>query len=150
MSNKELYIKNQRTIKTLTAITPFIFWGLIALGVILLIVAVRHSFGNLDEVTSLLNSKFYTGEELRANYLYLTNKYGEWVIGSGSTGFTLTFINIKAVFMSGIVIVSAIFSFISFISAFICGKWLFPFLIKKITQKNQDMVNLTILEKEDK
>lgn len=148
MNKSEIYKKNQRKAKVLTFITPFVFWGLLALSVMLFAVALENSVGNMDEITTLLNSKKFTGEELRANYLYLTEKYGEWVIGSGSTGFTLTFINVKAAIFGGFAVFSSISAVVCFVGAFVLGKWLFPLLTRKITQDNQDMVNLTILEKD--
>lgn len=148
MNKTEIYKKNQRKAKVLGILTPFIFWGLIVLAIIFFALALSNSVGNMDEITTLLNSKKYTGEDLRANYAYLIDKYGEWVIGSGSTGFTLTFINVKAAIFGGFAIFSGVSAVVCFIGAFVLGKWLFPLLTKKITQDNQDMVNLTILEKD--
>lgn len=149
MNKKEIYEKNRQKAKTLTILTPFVFWGLLIFGAFFFILAVKNSVGNMDEITSLLDSKKYTGEELHANYTYLTAKYGEWVIGSGSTGFTLTFIDVKNAVFSGVAVFSIIMSAVCFIGAFVLGKWLFPFLAKKLTQDNQDMVNLTILAGEE-
>lgn len=148
MNKTEIYKKNQRKAKVLGILTPFVFWGLIVLAIIFFALALSNSVGNMDEITTLLNSKKYTGEDLRANYAYLIDKYGEWVIGSGSTGFTLTFINVKAAIFGGFAIFSGVSAVVCFIGAFVLGKWLFPLLTKKITQDNQDMVNLTILEKD--
>lgn len=150
MNKSELYKKNQRKAKIYGTIAPFVFWGLIALAIIFFALALSNSVGNMDEITSLLNSKKYTGEELRANYTYLTDKYGEWVIGNGSTGFTLSFINVKAAIFGGFAVFTGISAIVCFIGAFVLGKWLFPLLAKKITQDNQDMVNLTILNNDDK
>lgn len=148
MNKTEIYKKNQRKAKVLGILTPFVFWGLIVLAIIFFALALSNSVGNMDEITTLLNSKKYTGEDLRANYAYLIDKYGEWVIGSGSTGFTLTFINVKVAIFGGFAIFSGVSAVVCFIGAFVLGKWLFPLLTKKITQDNQDMVNLTILEKD--
>lgn len=148
MNKTEIYKKNQKRAKIFAVISPFVFWGLIALAVIFFVLALENSVGNMDEITTLLNSKKYTGEELRANYLYLTAKYGEWVIGSGGTGFTLTFINVKAAIFGGFAVFAGISAIVCFIGAFVLGKWLFPMLAKKITQDNEDMVNLTILKKD--
>lgn len=150
MSKDEIYRKNQKKAKILAMTAPFVFWGLIALAIFFFILALDNSVGNMREITSLLNSKKYTGEELRANYLYLTDKYGEWVIGSGSTGFTMTFINVKAAVFGGFAIAMGIMAVVCFISAFVLGKWLFPMLAQRITQNNQDMVNLTVLQNYEK
>ena len=103
----------------------------------------------MSEITSLLNSRKYTGEELRANFEYLSEKYGEWTIGSGGAGFQLTFINVRNAVFGGLAIFTGISAFICFVGAFLFGKWLFPFFAKKITQENQDMANLTVLEMAD-
>lgn len=150
MNKNEIYRKNQKKAKILATTAPFVFWGLIVLAIFFFIIALDNSVGNLREITSLLNSKKYTGEELRANYLYLTDKYGEWIIGSGSTGFTLTFINVKAAIFGGFAIAMGIMAVVCFVCAFVFGKWLFPVLVQKITQSNQDMVNLTVLQHYDK
>ena len=149
MTKKELYNRNQKRAKFLSNSAPFVFWGFLILGFLFLILALKNSFGNLDEITSLLNSKVYNGEELQANYSYLVDKYGEWVIGNGNNGFQLMFIDIKNAIFGAVVIVMAVLSAVSFILAFLLGKWIFPALAKEITQGNQDMVNLTILEKEE-
>lgn len=150
MNKTEIYKKNQRKAKILSTIAPFVFWGLIVLAIVFFVLALENSVGNMHEISSLLNSKKYTGEELRANYTYLTNKYGEWVIGSGSTGFTMTFIDVKAAIFGAFSVFSGIVALVLFIGAFVLGKWLLPLLAKKTTQDNQDMVNLTILDSENK
>ena len=146
MTKKQMYERNKKRSKTLTVITPFVFWGLLALAVIFFILALKHSVGNWNEIRTLLNSKNNTGEELRANYAYLAEKYGEWIIGNGSTGFHITFIDIRAAIFGGFAIFSGVMAFISFVGAFLLGKWIFPALAKKYTQDNQDMANLTVLE----
>ncbi len=148
MNKEDIYKKNQKKAKFFTVAAPFIFWGLIALAVIFFILALENSVGNMDEITSLLNSKKYTGEELRVNYNYLTDKYGEWVIGNGGTGFTLTFVNVRNAIFGGFAVATGVLSIVCFIGAFVLGKWLFPLFARKITQDNQDMVNLTILKNE--
>lgn len=150
MTKQELYEKNRKKAKVLKTAAPIVFWGLLILAVLFFIVALKNSVGNMDEITSLLNSKKFTGEELQANYLYLTEKYGEWVIGNGGTGFTLTFINVKNAVFGGFAVFTGIVSIVCFIGAWVLGKWLFPSLSEKITQANQDMVNLTVLENSEK
>ena len=94
LTAEEIYKKNQKKSKVLRILAPICFWGFLALSVLCLIFAIRNSFGNIAEIMALLDSKKYTGVELQSNYSYLIDKYGEWVIGNGSTGFTITFINI--------------------------------------------------------
>lgn len=146
LSKEELYKKNQKRIKAYKIASPIIFWGCLVLGVVFLVVALANSFGNANEIMEMLDTKTHTGEELQANYAYLTDKYGEWVIGNGDKGFQMVFVNIKTAIFSGIMITCAIMSLIFFASAYILGKWAFPFLAKKTLQENQDMVNLTILK----
>lgn len=149
MTKQELYERNRKRSKILSVSAPFVFWGLIILSVLFLAVALRNSAGNMNEITSMLDSKKFTGEELRANYAYLTDKYGEWIIGNGSTGFQLTFVNVKNAVFGGFAIAMGVSAVLCFIGAFVLGKWLFPMLSKKIIQDNQDMVNLTILKNDD-
>jgi len=96
----------------------------------------------------LLDSQKFNGEQLQNNYAYLVEKYGEWVIGSGGNGFTLVFINIKNAMFSGFAILNGIMFVVFLLSAFVLGKWLLPYWVKKIEQENQDMVNISILSKE--
>lgn len=145
LTPEELYKKNQKKAKVLKKIAPFCFYGFLALSILCLIFAIKNSFGNIAEIMELLNNKKYTGEQLRENYNFLVNKYGEWVIG-GSAGFTITFINIGNALFSGLMVVSVILSLVFFVSAFVLGKWLFPRLANQIMEENQEMVNMTILK----
>lgn len=149
LSKEELYKKNQKLIKTYKILAPVVFWVCIGLAILCLILAVKNSFGNIREITELLETDTHTGEELQANYAMLTDKYGEWVIGNGNNGFQLVFINIKKAVFSGFMISCAVLSLFFFISAYLFGKWIFPYLSKKIAQDNQDMVNLTILDNKE-
>ena len=135
MSKEELYKKNQKKAKILAMTAPLVFWGLIVLAVFFFAIAIKNSVGNMNEITSLLNSKKFTGEELRANYEFLTQKYGEWIIGSGSTGFTLTFINVKAAVFGGFAIITGIMAVVCFIGAFVLGKWLFHCFRNELRKK---------------
>ena len=98
---------------------------------------------------ALLDSKKYTGVELQSNYSYLIDKYGEWVIGNGSTGFTITFINIGRALFSGLMVTNGILSVVFVVSAFVLGKWLLPKISAQILLDNQDMVNLTVLRQNE-
>ena len=146
LTKKEIYIRNQKKAKIYTILTPIAFWGLLVLSVLFFVLAVKNSAGNMNEITTLLKSRNYTGEELRANYDYLAEKYGEWVIGNGSTGFHLTFIDVENAVFGAFAIFAGVSALICFIGAFVLVKCIFPFLVKKITQANQDLTNLTVLE----
>lgn len=145
LTPEELYKKNQKKAKVLKKIAPFCFYGFLALSILCLIFAIKNSFGNIAEIMELLDNKKYTGEQLRENYNFLVNKYGEWVIG-GSAGFTITFVNVGNALFSGLMVVSVILSLVFFVSAFVLGKWLFPRLANQIMEENQEMVNMTILK----
>lgn len=147
---EEIYKANQEKSKLLRRISPFVYWGCLALSVVFLIIAIKHSFGNVAEIMNLLDGKKFDGTQLRANYEYLTNKYGEWVIGNGGNGFQITFVHIGHALFSGVMFASLFLSVLFFISARVLGKWLLPKIAEQILQDNQDMVNLTILRDHDK
>lgn len=146
LTPEEIYKRNQKKSKVLRILAPICFWGFLALAVLCLIFAIRHSFGNVAEICNLLDSKKFTGEELQTNYNYLVGKYGEWVIGNGGTGFQITFVNIGHALFSGLMITNCIFFVVFLVSAYVLGKWLLPKLSAQILLDNQDMVNLTILK----
>ena len=146
LTAEETYKRNQKKAKVFKILAPICFYGFIALSILCLFIAIKNSFGNIAEIISLLDDKKYTGLELKENYSLLVQKYGEWVIGTGNNGFTITFINIGNALFSGFMIVSLVFSLVFFVSAFVLGKWLFPTISKQIIEDNQEMVNLTILK----
>lgn len=150
LTKVDIYKKRQKKAKILKTLTPIVFWGCIVLCIFFIVYAVRNSFGNIAEIMELLDSKKFTGEQLQANYLMLIEKYGEWIIGSGSTGFIIKFINIGNAVFSGVMISCVIGAIISGLSSVIFGKWLMPMLARKFTQDNQDMTNLVILSEADK
>lgn len=150
LTAEEIYKRNQKKSKILRILAPVCFWGFLALSVICLIFAVKNSFGNIAEIMELLDNNKYTGEQLETNYNYLTGKYGEWIIGNGGNGFTITFINIGKALFSGLMITNCILSVLFFASAYILGKWVLPKLSQQILTDNQDMVNLTILKQTNK
>ena len=146
LTPEEIYKRNQKKSKVLRILAPICFWGFIALAIICLILAIKNSFGNVAEIINMLDTKKYTGEELQANYQFLVEKYGEWVIGNGGAGFQITFVNIGHALFSGIMIINCIFFVVFLVSAYLLGKWLLPKLSAQILLDNQDMVNLTILK----
>lgn len=146
LTPEEIYKRNQKISKLLKILAPICFWGFLALAVLCLIFAIKNSFGNVAEIIRLLDSKQYTGEELRANYEFLTNKYGEWVIGNGNAGFQITFVNIAKALFSGLAITNFILFIVFLVSAYVFGKWVLPKVSAQIIQDNQDMVNLVVLK----
>lgn len=146
----QTYDNNKKWAKALKILAPICFWTFLALGVLFFILAIKNSFGNVAEIIDKLNSKAYTGEELRANYQYLVEKYGEWVIGNGGAGFEIMFINIKNAVFSGIMFVCLILSVVFFVSSVVLGKVLLPKISQQLIQDNQDMVNLEVLKTIDK
>lgn len=145
LTSEQIYKKNQKLSKLFRILSPICFWGFLALSIICLYFALVNSFGNIAEICNLLDNKQFTGDELRENYNYLTDKYGEWIIGSGSAGFTITFVNIGNALFSGLMITSCVFAVIFFASAYILGKWILPKLSAQILIDNQDMVNMVVL-----
>ena len=150
LTNEEIYKKNQKRAKIMRRMAPFVFWGFIVVAIVCFVLAIHNSLGNINEIIQQLNSKKYTGEELQAHYNALVEKYGEWVIGNGGAGFTVKFINIARAAFSGLMIANFIFCGVSIILAYLLGKWILPKTANLLEQSNTDMVNLTILRKEDK
>lgn len=146
LTPEEIYKRNQKKSKVLRILAPICFWGFLALAIICLILAIKNSFGNVAEIINMLDTKKYTGEELQANYQFLVEKYGEWVIGNGGAGFQITFVNIGHALFSGLMITNCIFFVVFLVSAYLLGKWLLPKLSAQILLDNQNMVNLTILK----
>lgn len=149
LSKEQVYKRNQKIEKIIKIATPIIFWSFIALAVLFLILAVQNSFGNCSEIISKLDNKIYNDEQLQANYNELIEKYGEWTIGSGGSGFVIHFINIGKALFSGLMIVDLTLSFTFAVLSIVLGKWLMPYICKKLEQKNSDMVNLEILRKSE-
>ena len=150
LTPEDIYKRNQKKAKVLRRLAPVCFWGCLILSVVCFALAVKNSFGNIAEIIEMLNSRKFDGQTLRSNYDFLTDKYGEWVIGNGSAGFQITFINIGHALFSGVMIVSFTLSIFFLISAYVLGKWLLPKISAEILIENQDMVNLTILKNADK
>ena len=146
LAPEEIYKRNQKKSKVLRILAPICFWGFLALAIICLILAIKNSFGNVAEIINMLDTKKYTGEELQANYQFLVEKYGEWVIGNGGSGFQITFVNIGHALFSGLAITNCIFFVVFLVSAYLLGKWLLPKLSSQILLDNQDMVNLVVLK----
>ena len=150
MNKQEMYKSNQHKAKVINTFAPIVFWVCIALAFVFFVVAISESVSNLNEIYDKLDSNVYNDEQLAENYIELCDKYGEWVVGKGTSGFTLHFINFKGAIFSAVIVSMAICSEVFLLLGFLFGKWLMPYWSKKLEQSNQDMVNLTILEKADK
>lgn len=150
LTAEEIYKRNQKKSKVLRILSPIVFWGSLAIAVLCLIFAVKNSFGNIAEICDLLDNSKWTGQQLETNYAYLVQKYGEWIIGNGGNGFTITFVNIGNALFSGLMITNCILCVVFIICAFVLGKWLLPKVSEQILIDNQDMVNMTILKNQKK
>lgn len=147
---EQLYKKNQKRARFFKILAPIVRWGMLALAILFLFLAIRNSIGNVLEIKELLNSKKFTGEQLKANYDMLINKYGEWHIGNGGAGFSVEFIDITNAIFSGVAITCFSLSIICFASSYVFGRWLLPILAKQIDENNQNAVNLTVIKMADK
>lgn len=148
LTAEEIYKRNQKTAKILRVLAPIVFWGFLALAVLCLMFALKNSFGNIIEICDLLDNSKYNGTQLEHNYNYLVSKYGEWVIGNGGNGFTITFVNIGKALFSGLMITNCVLFVLFFVSAYLLGKWILPKISAQILIDNQDMVNMTILKQQ--
>ena len=107
----------------------------------------KHSVGNVLEVLDLLDKKVYSGEELRENYLSLVEKWGEWeIIGEGSAGFVVRYVNIGNAMFSGLMMTYFILASISFVVAVVFGKIVFPLLKKHYDDTNSELVDVAALK----
>ena len=146
LTAEQIYKRRQKTAKLCGTAAPFVFWICIALCILCFVFAVRHSIGNILEMKELLNSRKHTGEELAQNYEMLVQKYGEWEVGQMGGGFSIRFVDIGKAMINGLAVANAVLCVFFLLSAYILGKWLLPRLSNQITQDNQDMVNLRVLE----
>ena len=149
-TKKQQYKHNKIKARVVKDIAPIIFWVCIGLAIMFLIAALANAFGNIAEIVNKLDTKIYTGEQLKENYQYLVEKYGEWTIGNGGAGFEITFVNIKNAVFSGVMILSLSLFVVFFVSAFVLGRWIIPKMAEQIKEDNQDAVNLEILEMAEK
>ena len=149
LTNEQIYNKNKKRAKLLKRLSPICFWGLLGVAILCFVLAIRYSVGNIVEIITLLDKKVYNGEQLEVNYLYLIEKYGEYVIGNGGMGFQVKFVNIGNALISKLFVFYLISGLIMLGGAFAIGKWTLPRIAKQIDEKNQDLVNLTVLRSQE-
>ena len=149
LTNEQIYNKNKKRAKLIKKLSPICFWALLGIGILCFVLALRYSIGNLMEIINLLDNKAYTGEQLKINYLYLIEKYGEYNIGNGGMGFQVKFVNIGNAFFSKLFVFYFIISVIMICGAFILGRWALPRIARQIDERNQDLVNLTVLRSQE-
>lgn len=149
-SNEEIYKSNQKKAKIMKRIAPILFITFMVISGLCFFIAISRSLGNIHEIISKLDSKKFTGEQLEANYNFLIEKYGEWVIGNGGAGFTIKFVNIARAAFSGLMIAMMTLSGVFMVTGLLLGKLILPKTAQIIEQNNIDMVNLTVLRNEDR
>lgn len=107
----------------------------------------ENSVGNITEILQLLDKEVYSGEEIKANYDLLVEKWGEWeVVGEENSNFTIRYINIGNALFSGLMMTYLSFTIASFCAAIILGKIVFPLLVKMYKNNNDEMVDLATLK----
>ena len=147
LTPEQLYKRNKKRQILFRKIAGPVYWVFLVLSVLLFIMMLRYSFGNISEIISLLDKNNLTGEELRNNYAYLVDKYGEWtIVGKNAGVFSIQFIDIRKAFFSSTMITYLILSAVCFLMAIILGKILFPKLARYYSENNEDMVNVATLQ----
>ena len=149
LTNEQIYNKNKKKAKLLKRLSPICFWVLLGIAIFCFVLAIRYSVGNIVEIITLLDKKAYNGEQLEVNYLYLIEKYGEYIIGNGGMGFQVKFVNLGNALFSKLFIFYLLSGLIMLGGAFAIGKWTLPRIAKQIDEKNQDLVNLTVLRSQE-
>lgn len=142
-----MYKRNQLRAKVFKRLAPVIFWVFMSLFMLFTILAISNSWGNITEIIHLLDKDVHTGEELSANYQYLIEKYGEWIIiGKNAGNFSIQFVDIRKAFFSGLMITYISLAVACFAVAIIAGKFILPKLAQYYSDNNQDMVNMATLQ----
>jgi hypothetical protein len=112
-----------------------------------LLFTLKNSIGNVVDILNALDKKTWSGEELSANYQALIEKWGEWeIIGQGSAGIVVRYVDIGNALFSGLAITFATASFVSFACALVFGKIVFPLLYKHYKNSNEELVDIATLQ----
>ena len=147
LTAEQMYKRNQFRAKIYKRLTPIVFWVFISMFALFVVLAISNSWGNITEIIGLLDKDVYTGQELSANYQYLIEKYGEWIIiGENAGTFSVQFVDIRAAFFSGLMITYIILAIVCLAIAIIVGKIVLPKMAQYYTDNNQDMVNMATLQ----
>lgn len=149
LTNEQIYNKNKKRAKFLKRLAPICFWSLLGISILCLVLAIRYSVGNVVEIVTMLDNRVYNGEQLEANYLYLIDKFGEIVIGNGGMGFQIKFVNIGNALFSKLFVFYFLVFGILLVGAYVVGKWALPHWAEQISERNQDLVNLTVLRSQE-
>lgn len=95
----------------------------------------------------MLDADKYSGEEIRQNYLYLIDKWGEWeIIGAGSAGLVVRYVDIGRAMFSGLMMLYMVLAAVAATIAVIFGKIVYPLLAKYYEDSNEEMVDLATLQ----
>lgn len=95
----------------------------------------------------LLDKDFYTEEQIRENYVFLIEKWGEWeIVGAETAGVVVRYVDIRNALFSGLMITYTILCLVSFTLAIVIGKVICPILIKYYTNNNDELVDMATLK----
>jgi hypothetical protein len=107
---------------------------------------IQNSVGNIIEILNLLDEDVYTEDQLVDNYLYLTEKWGEWeIIGENRVGLVIRYVDVGNALFSGLMITYMSLTVASFVFALLVGKLIFPLLSKMYKNANDEMVDMATL-----
>ena len=111
-----------------------------------LLLTVKNSVGNVVEIINLLDKDVWSGDELRANYIALVEKWGEWeIINESGAGIVVRYVDVGNALFSGLAITFATCTFIALLCAIVLGKIVFPLLATHYQNINNELVDLTTL-----
>lgn len=146
-SPEQIYKSNRNKSIVLKNIAPVFFVVLLLLGVIFLALTLKNSLGNLTEIVELLDKDKYSRDEIRKNYSYLVEKWGEMeLMDAGMGGIAIKYVNIKNAVFSGMAITYGILAAVFLVLSVVVGRVLLPFLSKMYDRQNKELVDLTSLQ----
>ena len=144
---EQIYRSNRKKAKWLKILTPTIFWLLMATTLLFFCLTIRHSVGNVIEITDLLDKEKYTGTELQENYSMLKDKWGEWtVFGDDGAGISIKYINVAKALFSGLMKTYTTLTCLFFVAAISLGKIILPMLLNMYTDGNSQLIDIATLK----
>lgn len=147
LTAEQIYHKNKRIAKIFAIITPIVWYLFLVLTIIFFIFMLRNSLGNILEISQMLDKDLWTRVELQKNYQILVEKWGEWeIVGAGGGGIAIKYVDITKALFSGIAIIFATLSFVSFVIAIVLGKIILPLLCKHYKNMNDELVDIATLQ----